>query len=30
MGYIKAKLSVFLEVLSDLKQMLREDTGLDH
>jgi hypothetical protein len=28
-GYIKAKLSVALEVLSDIKHVLREDTGLD-
>ena len=27
-GYIKAKLSVALEVLSDIKQVLKEDTGL--
>jgi hypothetical protein len=28
-GYIKAKLSVALEVLSDVKQVLKEDVGLD-
>ncbi len=28
-GYIKAKLSVALEVLSDIKHVLREDAGLD-
>ena len=28
-GYIKAKLSVALEVLSDLKQVFRDDAGLD-
>jgi hypothetical protein len=28
-GYIKAKLSVALEVLSDMKHVLREDAGLD-
>jgi hypothetical protein len=28
-GYIKAKLSVAFEVLSDIKHVLREDTGLD-
>jgi hypothetical protein len=28
-GYIMAKLSVALEVLSDIKHVLREDTGLD-
>jgi serine acetyltransferase len=28
-GYIKAKLSVALEVLSDVKQTLKEDAGLD-
>ena len=28
-GYIKAKLSVALEVLSDIKLVLKEDTGLD-
>ena len=27
-GYIKAKLSVALEVLSDIKQVLKEDAGL--
>ena len=27
-GYIKAKLSVALEVLSDIKQILKEDVGL--
>jgi hypothetical protein len=27
-GYIKAKLSVTLEVLSDIKQVLKEDAGL--
>jgi hypothetical protein len=28
-GYIKTKLSVALEVLSDIKHVLREDDGLD-
>ncbi len=28
-GYIKAKLSVALEVLSDIKLVLKEDAGLD-
>jgi hypothetical protein len=28
-GYIKAKLSVALEVLSDVKHVLKEDAGLD-
>ena len=28
-GYIKAKLSVALEILSDLKQVFRDDAGLD-
>ncbi len=28
-GYIKAKLSVAIEVLSDIKHVLREDSGLD-
>jgi hypothetical protein len=28
-GYIKAKLSVAIEVLSDIKHVLREDAGLD-
>jgi hypothetical protein len=28
-GYIKAKLSVTLEVLSDVKHVLKEDAGLD-
>ena len=28
-GYIKAKLSVVLEVLSDIKLVLKEDDGLD-
>ena len=28
-GHIKAKLSVALEVLSDIKHVLREDAGLD-
>ena len=27
-GYIRAKLSVALEVLSDIKQVLKEDVGL--
>jgi hypothetical protein len=28
-GYIKAKLIVMLQVLADLKSVLKEDTGLD-
>ena len=28
-GYIKAKLSITLEVLSDVKHVLKEDAGLD-